>query len=97
MSDRSIRDQIEKRTEDAFGRYIWPHLARSIAATSFVDHNPDMVALVPDLLGHTVHQTAHKYYILADAALAHRSIQTAFDSRRDAALARLKVTKGGAR
>lgn len=97
MGDRSIRDQIEKRTEDAFGRYIWPHLARSIAATSFVDHNPDMVALVPDLLGHTVHQTAHKYYILADAALAHRSIQTAFDSRRDAALARLKVTKGGAR
>ncbi|PQM26007.1 hypothetical protein CVO77_12945 [Sphingopyxis lindanitolerans] len=29
-----IPAQIVKRTHDAFGRHIWPHLARSIAATS---------------------------------------------------------------
>ena len=94
MSAWPIRAQIEKRTEDAFGRYVWPHLARSIAATSFVDHDPDMVSLVPDLLGHAVHQTAHKYYVLADSARAHRSVQTAFGTRREAALARLREPKG---
>lgn len=85
-----IRAQIVKRTQDAFGRHIWPHLARSIAATSFVDHDPDMVTLVPDLLGHTVDQTAHKHYILADAARAHAAVQSAFEARRAAAVARLK-------
>jgi len=90
MGDRSIRDQIEKRTKDAFGRHVWPHLARSIAATSFVDHDPAMVTLVSDLLGHTDQHTAHKHYILANAALAHEAVQTAFEGRRTAALARLK-------
>ena len=90
MSDRSIRDQIEKRTRDAFGRHVWPHLARSIAATSFVDHDPDMVALVPDLLGHTDQRTARKHYILADAARAHAAVQAALEARRSAALTRLK-------
>ena len=93
MGEHAIRDQIEKRTRDAFGHHVWPHLARSIAATSFVDHDPDMVALVPDLLGHTVDQTAHKHYILADAARAHAAVQSAFQMRRAAAVARLKIGK----
>lgn len=90
MGEHAIRDQIEKRTRDAFGRHIWPHLARSIAATSFVDHDPDMVALVSDLLGHADQRTAHKHYILANAALAHAAVQKALDARRSAAVARLK-------
>lgn len=90
MSAWPIRAQIEKRTQDAFGRPIWPHLARSIAATSFVDHDPDMVALVPDLLGHTVDQTAHKYYILANGARAHAVVQSAFEARRMSALSRYR-------
>jgi len=90
MGDGPIRAQIEKRTEVAFGRHVWPHLARSIAATSFVDHDPAMVALVSDLLGHSDQRTAHKHYILADAALAHEAVQTALEARRSAALARLK-------
>jgi len=93
MGDAPIRAQIEKRTKDAFGRHIWPHLARSIAASSFVDHDPDMVALVPDLLGHADHQTAHKYYILADGARAHEAVQSAFEARRAAAVARLTARK----
>lgn len=93
MGEHAIRDQIEKRTRDAFGRHVWPHLARSIAATSFVDHDPDMVALVPDLLGHTVDQTAHKHYILANAARAHAAVQSAFEARRTTAVARLKMQR----
>ena len=90
MRDGPIRAQIEKRTKDAFGRHVWPHLVRSIAATSFVDHDPAMVALVSELLGHSDQRTAHKHYILADAALAHAAVQTALEARRAAALARLK-------
>lgn len=90
MGDGPIRAQIEKRTEVAFGRHVWPHLARSIAATSFVDHDPAMVALVSDLLGHSDQRTAHKHYILADAARAHAAVQTALEARRNAALVRLK-------
>uniref|UniRef100_UPI0028AFDF66 tyrosine-type recombinase/integrase n=1 Tax=Sphingobium yanoikuyae TaxID=13690 RepID=UPI0028AFDF66 len=94
MGDHAIREQIEKRTRDAFGRHIWPHLARSIAATSIVDHAPDMVALVPDLLGHSIQQTAHKHYILAHAARAHTAVQSAFEERRMAALDRFRGQKG---
>ena len=95
MQEGAIRTQIEKRTCDAFGRHVWPHLVRSIAATSFVDHDPDMVGLVPDLLGHADHQTAHKYYILADGARAHHAVQSAFEARRMAALDRFREQKGG--
>lgn len=90
MHEGAIRDQIKKRTCAAFGRHVWPHLVRSIAATSFVDHDPDMVGLVPDLLGHADHQTAHKYYILADGARAHEAVQSAFEDRRLAALSRYR-------
>lgn len=94
MQEGAIRTQIEKRTCAAFGRHVWPHLVRSIAATSFVDHDPDMVALVPDLLGHADHQTAHKYYILANGTRAHHAVQSAFEARRMAALDRFKAQKG---
>src|SRR3546814_7160145 len=36
-SEHVIRDQIEKRTSDAFGRHVWPHLFRAIAGTGFVE------------------------------------------------------------
>jgi integrase len=52
MLEHSIRAQIKKRSADAFGRHVWPHLFRAIAATGFVDHAPEDAALVPDLLGH---------------------------------------------
>jgi len=93
MEAAAIRAQIEKRTRDTFGRHVWPHLARSIAATSFVDHDPDMVTLVPDLLGHSDHHTAHKYYILANGARAHAAVQSAFVARRRAAVERLKAER----
>jgi hypothetical protein len=96
MREGPIRAQIEKRTRDAFGRPIWPHLFRSIAATSFVDHDPDKVALVPDLLGHGDPQTPHKYYILAEAARAHEAVQAALADRRAAAVKRLRAARNRA-
>lgn len=93
MSEGAIRTQIEKRTEAAFGRHVWPHLFRSIAATSFVDHDPEKVRLVPDLLGHSDANTAHKHYILANAAIAHEDVQSALMRRRIEAMERLKASR----
>lgn len=94
MGERAIRDQIEKRTREAFGRHVWPHLMRSIAATSFVDHDPAKVGLVPDLLGHANYQTAHKYYVLANGTRAHTAVQLVFEAKRAAALTRFREQKG---
>ncbi len=88
MSESCIRTQIEKRTRDAFGKHVWPHLFRSIAATGVVDHSPDLVGIVPDLLGHSDAHTAHRYYILADASRAHMAVQSSLEARRMEALAR---------
>lgn len=94
MREGCIRTQIEKRTKAAFGKHIWPHLFRTIAASSFVDHDPEQIALVTDLLGHADQQTAQRYYILADGALAHAAVQSSFEADRAAALARLKQQRG---
>lgn len=49
MEQHSIRAQIEKRTRDTFGRHVWPHLFRDIAAIGFVEEAVDDIRL---LLGH---------------------------------------------
>ena len=90
MGEAAIRYQIEKRSAYAFGRHVWPHLFRAIAATGFVDHAPEDAALVPDLLGHASTQTAHRYYILSTGALAHRAVQSSLMRRREAAAARAR-------
>jgi integrase/recombinase XerD len=90
LQEPGVRAQIEKRTSDAFGRHVWPHLFRAIAATGVVDHAPEDAALVPDLLGHANTQTAHKYYILSAGTLAHKAVQSSLTRRREAAAARLR-------
>lgn len=93
MRAHSIRAQVEKCTQHAFGRPIWPHLFRSIAATGFVDLAPDDVRMLPDLLGHADASTAHRHYVLADATRAHMSVQASLVPRRAEALERLGLTK----
>jgi len=70
MMEHSIRDQIEKRSRDAFGPHIWPHLFRAIAVTGLVDHTPEEIAIAADLLGHSTLQTTQKHYILAQGTCA---------------------------
>ncbi len=89
MSESAIRTQIEQRTKAGFGRHVWPHLFRSIAATGFVDHAAGKTGLLPDLLGHASVQTTRRYYVLSEGAEAHRAVQAALLERRRAAAARL--------
>lgn len=95
LQEHSIRAQIETRTCAAFGRHVWPHLFRTIAATGFVDLAPEQIRLLPDLLGHTDAQTTHRYYVLADAMRAHGAVQNALMRERAEALARRSAQKSG--
>lgn len=88
MGEASVRTQIEKRTLDAFGRRIWPHLFRTIAATGVVDHAPDQIEIAPDLLGHATLATTSKYYILSRGMQSHRAVQEALLLGRKEALRR---------
>lgn len=93
MHESPIRTQIEKRTRDAFGRHVWPHLFRAIAATGFADLAPDEASLIPDLLGHASTQTAHKHYVLSRGMLAHKTVQTTLLEARAEAAARFAGRK----
>jgi integrase/recombinase XerD len=93
MEEHSIRAQIEKRTRDAFGRHVWPHLFRAIAATGFVDEAPDEIRLLHDLLGHTDDQTSYRYYVLADGMRAHHAVQHVMLAGRAEALRRRQARK----
>lgn len=90
MASGDLRDRINMRTTHAFGKSVWPHLFRSIASTSMVDHAPDLIGIVPDLLGHRDERTAQRYYILASGKTAHDAVGELMTSRRQAARKRLK-------
>lgn len=97
MGEAAIRTQIEKRTNEAFGKHVWPHLFRTIAATGFVDYAPESIMMVADLLGHTNMRTSEKYYILGNGARAHKKVQDTLLNSRTVARERLRAggRKGG--
>jgi integrase/recombinase XerD len=65
MGSGAIRQQIEERTRQAFGKHIWPHLFRDCAVTELVDCAPEEIGIAPDLLGHADLQTTTRHYIQA--------------------------------
>ena len=88
MRSRAIRRQIERYTEQAFGKPLWPHLFRHISVTELVDSAPDEIAIAPDLLGHADLETTQRYYVLAEGMTAHVRVQEVIAARRRAAASR---------
>ena len=88
MSSRAIRRQIERYTEQAFGKPIWPHLFRDHAVTELVDCAPEEIGIAPDLLGHADLRTTRKHYIQAHGMTAHVRVQEVIAARRRAATSR---------
>jgi integrase/recombinase XerD len=88
MSSRAIRRQIERYTEQAFGKPIWPHLFRHCAVTERVDHAPHEIAIAPDLLGHADLETTQRFYVLAAGMTSHVRVQEVIAARRRAAVSR---------
>jgi integrase/recombinase XerD len=88
MHSAAIRHQIETRTEQAFGRHVWPHLFRDCAVTELVDSAPHEIAIAPDLLGHADLETTQRYYVLAEGMTSHVREQEVISARRRAATSR---------
>jgi integrase/recombinase XerD len=88
MRARAIRHQIERYTEQAFGKPIWPHLFRHCAVTELVDSAPHEIAIAPDLLGHADLETTQRYYVLAEAMTSHVRVQEVIAALRRAAILR---------
>jgi site-specific recombinase XerD len=86
MSSRAIRHQIERYTEQAFGKPIWPHLFRHCA--ELVDSAPDEIAIAPNLLGPADLETTQRYYVLAQGVTAHVRVREVIAAWRRAAAAR---------
>jgi site-specific recombinase XerC len=82
MHSAAIRHQIETRTEQAFGKAIWPHLFRDCGVTELVDCAPEEIGIAPDLLGHADLQTTKKHYIQAVGMKAHVLVQEVIAARR---------------
>lgn len=91
MSSRAIRRQIERRTEQTFGKAIRPHLFRDCAVTVLLDSAPDEIGIAPDLLGHADLQTTRRHYIQAQGMSAHVKIGEMIARRR--AAGRTEVTE----
>lgn len=72
MTEMAIYDRISKRTREAFGAPINPHLFRDAAATTLAVCDPAHVRVAAPLLGHRTFSTTEKYYQQATAMEAHR-------------------------
>jgi integrase/recombinase XerD len=92
----AIRHQIETRTEQEFGKHVWPHLFRDCAVTELVDCAPEEIGIAPDLLGHSDLQSTKKHYIQAVGMKAHARVQEVIAARRRAATSRDSTETSGA-
>jgi hypothetical protein len=66
-----------RRTEDAFGFSIHPHLFRDIAVTAIAREAPQALSIARDLLTHAKLETTQHFYSqarTADAARAHADV-----------------------
>lgn len=68
----AIHDLVCRRTEDAFGFPIHPHLFRDIAATAIAREAPHDLDVARDLLTHASGATTQKYYVRGQSADAAR-------------------------
>ena len=78
----SLHDRITKRTEDALGRAINPHLFRDALATSLAINNPEIVGIAHVMLGNSI-DTCQRYYNLARTHLAGGRLNAAVASLRE--------------
>ena len=76
LSSSSIYVQILKRTKEAFGQSVNPHLFRDCAATTIATNKPDQVLVGAGLLGHSDLRAIHSHYIHAQTIKAGKAHQS---------------------
>jgi len=80
MSYDRIYKIIRRRTRDAFGFAVNPHLFRTAAGTLWSMYDPRNVRGVKDLLGHSSFNTTEKFYITAQSRVAGRTLARAVEA-----------------
>ena len=75
MAKQTLYDQIVKRTRQAFGDSVNPHLVRDIAATTLADIDPAHALIAAPLLGHRDFRTTQRHYLHAQRLSGTRRYQ----------------------
>ena len=75
LGARGIHAAITKRTKQAFGHPINPHLFRDIAATSTAIVTPANIGIAGSILGHQTTQAVEDHYIHANQIEAGRQLR----------------------
>jgi integrase/recombinase XerD len=83
MTEIAIYDRIVRRTRDAFGNSMNPHLFRDAAATTLAVADPEHVRIAAPLLGHRNFATTEKFYQQAKSLDAHRAYIKAVFGKED--------------
>jgi integrase/recombinase XerD len=82
LSDRRICHCIQHRTEQAFGRSVYPHLFRDAAATTMALEDPEHVRVAAQILGHGSFRTTERFYRMSRSAEAVRAYSDLLDQLR---------------
>jgi integrase/recombinase XerD len=80
MAEVSISNMIKRRTKEAFGVDLSPHLFRDCVVTSVVRDAPASARLTRDLLGHTTLDMTNKHYnqaLMIEASRRHTALMEA--------------------
>ncbi|MFX4221513.1 MAG: hypothetical protein ACMVO3_11360 [Thalassobaculum sp.] len=78
-----IYQAIRRRTRDALGFPVNPHLFRDCAATFMYLQSPELAWMIAGLLGHGNLVTGKKYYIQAQSKAGHEQYQGLIAAIRD--------------
>jgi len=84
LGEDALYDLVCRRTREAFGFAIHPHLFRDIAATAFAREAPGSLDVARDLLTHAKFETTQQYYTQARTADAARVLADALARLRGA-------------
>jgi len=75
LTDGAIYMMVTRRTKEAFGVSVNPHLFRDCAATTIAIHDPEHVRTAAPILGHRRFETTERYYNQATSLSAAREHQ----------------------
>lgn len=87
MASDALYDRIVRRTQQAFGRSVNPHLFRDCAVTSLAIRDPGHIGIAASLLGHQDEAIAERHYNQACNIEAAGSLQAVLAGLRDGTLA----------
>ena len=96
MTSIAIYDVFTRRTAEAFGQPINPHLFRDCAATSIAIDDPEHVRIASQILGHRSTATTEHYYNQAQAIDAARRYQDFLVALRNGTMTEQTRTHGDA-